>query len=68
MNRKPKDMKRLARGYTNFDHFRNRLLFATRKDAPIRAIPKTQTELLKYTGRKRGPYKKHNVKTEEQED
>lgn len=39
-NRIPKDMKRTARGYGNFDHIRNRILFATRTDAPILGIPK----------------------------
>jgi hypothetical protein len=27
-----KDLKRLGRGYTNFEHFRNRFLFATRNN------------------------------------
>ena len=58
MNRKPKDIRRLARGYTNFEHFRNRLLFATRKDAPILAVPKTRSEILNYTGHVRGSYQK----------
>lgn len=30
LNRKIKDLKRLGRGYTNFEHFRARFLFATR--------------------------------------
>jgi len=30
LNRKVKDLKRIGRGYRNFDHFRNRFLFATR--------------------------------------
>lgn len=30
MNRKAKDLKRLGRGYRNFEHLRNRFLFATR--------------------------------------
>ncbi|MCF0186900.1 MAG: ISL3 family transposase [Bacteroidaceae bacterium] len=34
-NRKPKDIRRQARGYRNFDHMRNRLLFATRKAPPL---------------------------------
>ena len=32
LNRKVKDLKRLGRGYTNFEHFRNRFLFATRNN------------------------------------
>jgi len=31
INRKIKDLKRNGRGYKNFDHFRNRFLYATRK-------------------------------------
>ena len=32
LNRKVKDLKRLGRGYTNFEHFRNRFLYATRNN------------------------------------
>ena len=39
-NRKPKDMKRLARGFSNFNYVRNRILWASRKDAAILAVPK----------------------------
>lgn len=35
LNRKAKDLKRNGRGYTNFDHLRNRFLFATRKDPAL---------------------------------
>lgn len=34
INRKVKDLKRLGRGFRNFEHFRNRFLYAARK-API---------------------------------
>lgn len=34
INRKVKDLKRLGRGFSNFNHFRNRFLYATRS-API---------------------------------
>lgn len=34
INRKIKDLKRIGRGYRNFEHFRNRFLYATRQ-API---------------------------------
>lgn len=57
-NRKPKDMKRNARGYQNFHHLRNRLLFATRIDPPILGVPKTAEEVRNYTGKKRGSYTK----------
>ena len=58
-NRKPKDMKRQARGYHNFTFVRNRILFATRDKAPILAIPKSKEEVATHTGIKRGKYKKH---------
>lgn len=32
INRKAKDLKRLGRGFKNFDHFRNRFLYATRRE------------------------------------
>ena len=35
MNRKAKDLKRLGRGYRNFDHLRNRFLYATRLDPEL---------------------------------
>lgn len=59
-NRKPKDMKRLARGYTNFDFVRNRILWAERKDAHILGSPiPIKAIRQKYkTKNKRGPYKK----------
>ena len=37
INRKAKDLKRLGRGYTNFEHFRNRFLYATRKNPVLNA-------------------------------
>ena len=60
-NRKPKDMKRLARGYSNFDFVRNRILWAERKDAHILGSPipiKAVRQRYK-TKTKRGHYKKH---------
>ena len=59
LNRAPKDMKRNARGYKNFDHIRNRFLFAKRKDAPILAFPKNAKEIKYATLKKRGPYRKY---------
>jgi transposase len=35
LNRKAKDLKRLGRGYRNFEHFRNRFLYATRENPVI---------------------------------
>ena len=46
LNRIPKDMKRIGRGYLNFYHLRNRFLFSQRKNASISAIPKTLDEVL----------------------
>jgi transposase len=34
INRKVKDLKRIGRGFRNFEHFRNRFLYATRS-APV---------------------------------
>ena len=38
LNRKVKDLKRLGRGYRNFDHFRNRFLFATRNNPVLNGV------------------------------
>ena len=35
LNRKAKDLRRLGRGYRNFDHFRNRFLYATRNNPTL---------------------------------
>lgn len=57
-NRKPKDIKRQARGHSNFKFVRNRILFATRDHAPILAIPKSKEEIATHNGKKRGSYNK----------
>ena len=59
-NRIPKDMKRDSRGYLNFSHLRNRILYSTRTNAKILANPKPLSEVKIYTGKKRGKYKKHS--------
>lgn len=41
MNRKAKDLKRLGRGYRNFDHLRNRFLYATRMDPELNGQEQT---------------------------
>ena len=41
MNRKFKDLKRLGRGYRNFDHLRNRFLYATRMDPELNGREQT---------------------------
>jgi len=63
-NRKPKDMKRLGRGYFNFDFIRNRILWSAREDAHILGSPIPVKEIKeKYrTGKKRGKYNKNNKK------
>ena len=53
-------MKRNARGYSNFEHIRNRILFALRVEAPILSKPREEKEFRKITGKVRGPYKKNN--------
>ena len=35
LNRKVKDLKRLGRGFRNFEHFRNRFLYATRNNPAL---------------------------------
>lgn len=35
LNRKVKDLKRLGRGFRNFEHFRNRFLYAARKNPEL---------------------------------
>lgn len=38
INRKVKDLKRMGRGFRNFEHFRNRFLFATRSTPVINGV------------------------------
>lgn len=38
INRKIKDLKRLGRGFRNFEHFRNRFLFATRSNPTLNGV------------------------------
>lgn len=42
LNRKAKDLKRLGRGYRNFDHLRNRFLYATRMDPELNGREQTK--------------------------
>lgn len=58
LNNIPKDMKRLGRGYRNWEYFRNRFLFSQRENAAILATPKSLNEVCFKTGRKRAPYRK----------
>ena len=38
LNRKVKDLKRLGRGFRNFEHFRNRFLYAARNNPVLNAV------------------------------
>lgn len=38
INRKVKDLKRLGRGFRNFEHFRNRFLYATRSNPVLNGV------------------------------
>ena len=40
LNRITKDMKRIARGFRNFEYIRQRFLFATRENAQILGVPR----------------------------
>ena len=61
-NRKPKDLKRDSRGFSDFNYTRNRILWATRKNPSIKGIPKSMDQILSKKGKKRGSYKKKNQK------
>lgn len=41
LNRKVKDLKRLGRGYKNFEHFRNRFLYSTRSNPVLNGSPES---------------------------
>ena len=64
-NVKPKNLKRISRGLSNFEYARNRILWATREDPHILAVPHSRKEIHKYTGKKRGKYKKPSSKSGE---
>ena len=60
LNRIVKDMKRNGRGFRNFEHLRNRFLFANRANAQMLSVPLPPERYLVKTGIKRGPYEKKN--------
>lgn len=60
LNRIAKDLKRNGRGFRNFEHLRNRFLFAERKNAQMLSVPLSKEKYTVNTGIKRGPYKKKN--------
>lgn len=55
-NRKPKDLKRNSRGFSDFDYTRNRILWSTRKNTAVRGVPRHREEFKKL-GKPRGKYK-----------
>ena len=57
-NRKPKDLKRESRGFSDFDYTRNRILWATRENPSVKGIPRSKEEIKTNEGKERGPYKK----------
>ena len=57
LNRLAKDLKRNGHGYHNFEHLRNRFLFAQRKNARVLATPLPHDVVCPKTGNIRGPYK-----------
>jgi transposase len=59
VNRKPKDLKRAARGFRNFAYVRNRLLWITREKSYYSIIPKSEKDIHYHTEKKRGKYKKN---------
>ena len=61
-NRKPKDFKRNSRGLSNFYYTRNRILWSTRKNPAILAVPKPLEQVRSFDGKSRGPYKKKKTK------
>ena len=60
LNRIVKDMKRNGRGFRNFEHMRNRFLFANRVNAQMLSVPLPPERYQVKTGIKRGPYEKKN--------
>lgn len=54
----PKNLKRNSHGVSNFLYNRNRILWSTRTDPAILAVPKSKDQIHNHTGIKRGPYKK----------
>lgn len=57
-NRKPKNLKRLARGVQNFEFYKQRILFSERSEKVFKATPKPFEEIQVKTGKTRGKYNK----------
>ena len=45
LNRKIKDLKRLGRGFRNFEHFRNRFLYAARRNPELNGTASKETNI-----------------------
>ena len=60
----PKDLKRQSRGVSNFEYTRNRILWATREQTSMLAVPRCREDVPTFTGKKRGPYRKQNREQE----
>ena len=60
----PKDLKRQSRGVSNFEYTRNRILWATREQTSMLAVPRIREDVHTFTGKKRGPYRKQNREQE----
>ena len=56
-NVNPKNLKRISRGVANFEYTRNRILWATRIDPPLLAVPRSDEEIHQRKGKHRGSYK-----------
>ena len=57
-NRKPINLKRESRGFSEFNYIRNRILWATKDNPSVRGIPKSKDEIKKNKGKKRESYNK----------
>ena len=57
-NNIPKDLKRVSNGVSDFEYTRNRILWATRENPPILAIPRSDKEVRVNVGKERGEYNK----------
>ena len=57
-NNKPSQLRTDSHGISNFDFYRNRILWSLRDDASILAVPKPAKLVKSYPGKKRGKYNK----------
>lgn len=57
-NNVPKDLKRVSNGVQDFEFTRNRILWATRENPSMLGVPKSYEEVIRSTGKTRGPYNK----------